>query len=218
MTERIRTSGRRPAALLALVLAAALPRAAAAALPPIAHDDLVRMAELIVDGKVTAVECGGRAERGANGRSWSETSYLSTVEVVATEKGPARATLRYRGITTAGDAPVGPIPPPPLPAGWAGKLYLTDSGDGVYQPTYQGNTLVEDKSKSNPGALSACKAGGGGGCAYAGRASGGSGLVVLLSLAAVSAVVRRRRVARTDRASGTGARPGARSPGARWAR
>jgi hypothetical protein len=140
-----------------MLLIVSLPQAAQAALPPISQEELARQAELIVDARVAVTACGVPIARIVGSQTWTETQYLSTLEVLATIKGTPKAPLRYRGIVQEGNAPVGAVPPPPLGTGWVGRLYLTDRGDGIYEPTYQGNTPVEDKARSSPAAVAPCQ-------------------------------------------------------------
>jgi hypothetical protein len=191
-----------------MLLIVSLPQVAQAALPPISQAELAQQAELIVDARVAVTACGVPIARIVGSQTWTETQYLSTLEVLATIKGTPAAPLRYRGIVQEGNAPVGAVPPPPLGTGWVGRLYLTDRGDGIYEPTYQGNTPVEDGARSSPAAVAPCQnsdggaadarvdGGGGGGsdcsCALGARRPSSPPLLLLLT-GGLALWIRRRR-------------------------
>ena len=190
-----------------MLLIVSLPQAAQAALPPISQEDLAQQAELIVDARVAVTACGVPIARIVGSQTWTETQYLSTLEVLATIKGAPTAPLRYRGIVQEGNALVGVVLSSFLGIGWVGCLYLTDRGDGIYEPTYQGNTPVEDRARSRPADVAPCQNsdggaadarvdGGGGGsdcsCALGARRPSSPPLLLLLT-GGLALWIRRRR-------------------------
>lgn len=148
--------------LAGLLGTALLAGSARAALPPISDEELARRSELIVDGRVQSQSCAGTVKRTAPGAVVTEVRYVSVIEVTAVIKGTPPAGWRYRGYKLMVDVPfVGPIPPPPLPVGWVGRLHLVPVEPGIYQPTHEGSTLKENQALSRPAPHVACSNDGG---------------------------------------------------------
>jgi MYXO-CTERM domain-containing protein len=144
---------------VALALSA-IASTATAGPPPLTEEELFEQAVIVADVRSTALECVGPAEEQGEGIIVSH--YLSSLEIVEVIKAPEgmdETALDYHEYAyeypEEWGEPSCSDPEVVLPAGWAGRVYLTGS-PGNYQ-VFDFGGAVEDTAESAPSEVPQCE-------------------------------------------------------------
>ena len=106
---------------------------------PMTQEELTEAVDVVADIAVADTQCDGDAVQ----EEWGVTStYVSQLEVFSVVKGDVEGLLNYRVSSTQYDEAYGQpgcsSAEYVLPAGWVGRVYLTELGDGTYSIEHWG--------------------------------------------------------------------------------
>lgn len=136
-------------------LVIACPRIAGAVPPPKTEEEMMEMADLVVDATCVAIMCEGPPVEDSEKIT---TTYLSTLFPSFSYMGGLPNSLQIRGFMYdwKGDIPVGGWHQGPVPEGFSGKFFLERLNDGTYSKVWW-NGIIEDQESSDPKELPSCE-------------------------------------------------------------
>jgi len=119
--------------------------------PPSSEAELEKKADIVVEAESSFVVCNGLAKQGVV----RVQSYVASLRALKWHKGAKVEPLTVEGAVAIDPLPPGPVPSPPLPRGWRGKLYLVKVTKNLYALAAP-DAAIEDKRQSVPSELPHC--------------------------------------------------------------